>query len=635
MRVAWCVLALGLCAGAAQTRGPQSEASRPPGAARVTLAADAPPYVARAAVELDRQIRQSGKVRFVETVLTNADGLGEEGYDSEFADGAMRITARSWRGINYGLLEAVKVLSAARGNAALSAELNRREIPRFGVRAMYAHTAWVYNRPFALRSWDEADWKRYVDLLAYMKVNVLQIWNLISIMPQPLGRADEAYLRMFREIVRYAIEERGFRAVWLGDAANNVALPSAAPLKDREYYVVHSLKDPGDPKQLTEIINSREPLYRLVPNANGYWVIDSDPGNWPGSPSEEFVKLLAENRKMITAHAERKRDAELIYWIWHGWGTKTKAEDLKTILGGLENVDNYALLACFPDDLRFVADSGLIAKTTWFPYGAIEGEPSSPYTALRFGEIRKGFDATSGYPELRGVMGNAQTPLVQLPNLWLFHSAAWDAAYGRKSDAEILRDLAEQIYPRHAATIAEGWQALGESDSRAAKAAARRLEIALKGKTLGAPGALGRHVARDSRWALTNLAAQLRQHAVAVDLVQSLHRNAPVGEVSGLAQRYFDAAADMQTATGFRPAVNKKGENLLPFFNWFYPNRDFAAIRSAWDTYVKARPNEAEQIRRDLKRHSQTADKRASAAEMVEFLVGNPPRRAPDFKYAN
>jgi hypothetical protein len=114
-------------------------------------------------------------------------------------------------GTNYAVLDLVRRISQ---NFQLSAAgLNVREDPRYELRGTYAHPAWVYNHPFALRSWTLNDWKRYVDILAYLRLNLFQFWPLAEILPSPLSAADEDYLSQFNEVVRYALVERGFREV--------------------------------------------------------------------------------------------------------------------------------------------------------------------------------------------------------------------------------------------------------------------------------------------------------------------------------------------------------------------------------------------------------------------------------------
>jgi hypothetical protein len=603
----------------------------------------APRYVIHAVKDLRGQIHSAEhsemkQVPVVDIQISEegTEGLGEEGYQLKVTEQYVSVKGLTWRGAHYGILELIKLLAESSNGVSLPAAFTERESPSFDLRAMYAHTAWVYNYPFALRKWTLEDWKRYVDLLAYMKVNVLQIWNLVSIMPQPLSPGDRSYLEMFPEVIRYAKEERGFRAVWVGDAANNVALPTTTPFINREYYIVHSLRDPSDWSQMQDIIASRAALYRSIPNADGYWIIDSDPGGWPGSPSQDFVKVLLENWKLIN-QTKRNNNPELIYWIWHGWGNKTKSEDLTSVLQSLQNRvgTKLSLLACFPDDLDIISRLNLINKTTWFPYGAIEGEPSSPYTSFRIQQIQKAFEVANSNGQVRGVMGNAQTPLVQIPNLWLFQQKAWNSNYNPQSHLAMLEGVARGVYPNIAKDLAHGWQLLTENNAGEARAMADRLEMALRGNHLGPAGTIGRYVIPSGKWLVENLVMQLRLHAEAVDFTFKLKDPSTFEPIRSSAEQYLKSSMAGVKATGFRPALNKEGNNLLPFFNWFYPTEDYGKIRSSWKEFKEQRPRDAEQIYAHLKGKYAGEHSEAVSREMVEFLVGEPPKRAPNFKYAN
>jgi hypothetical protein len=547
------------------------------------------------------------------------------------------ITGSDPHGTMYGALEMLRILSIGSPRGNLQAPLDLQENPSFSLRGVYAHTAWVYNYPFALRRWKLDDWKRYIDLLAALKVNLLQIWTPVSITPVPLSDEDRRYLAMFDQVTRYAKEERGFREVWLGDAANNVALATKKAVADREYYVVHSLRNPGNPKEFKDIVASRTALYRTDPHADGYWVIDSDPGNWPGSPSHEFAEILAMNRGLINEFTSHGADAKLIYWIWQGWGTGSKAQNVEDVLKEIEPriKGRTEFLICFPNDLPIVHKFGLLEESVWFPYGAVEGEPSSPYTALRFKQIEASLEAIKSYPALRGVMANAQTPLVQIPNLWLFERKAWNATYSPADSHSILLGAAEEIFPSLSSEIAEGWQMLSLQDAKGSRAAVQKLEDSVRRRTMGRPGPVGRYVIPDGTWLVENLASQLRVHADAVDFVNRLEGSGGSEPVLAAAQSYLESAMEMESTTGFRPAINKQGKNLLPFFNWFYANEDYARVRSVWSSYKTANPDSATTTYNQLHARCQNWSQHPDCKVMVEFLVGEPPKRSPDFHYAN
>jgi len=77
--------------------------------------------------------------------------------------------------------------------------------------------------------------------------------------------------------------------------------------------------------------------------------------------------------------------------------------------------------------LEYAAKLGLSSRVISYNYGQIEGEPSFPLT--NFGGA--GAYEAGAHPGPRGVMGNAQTHCVQLPEyLRLCPRRGWQAADG-------------------------------------------------------------------------------------------------------------------------------------------------------------------------------------------------------------
>ena len=99
------------------------------------------------------------------------------------------------------------------------------------------------------------------------------------------------------------------------------------------------------------------------------------------------------------------------------------------------------------DYLPLCRDEKVLEKTIFLPYSTIEDEPSYPGTNLDLNRIRSAFDAVGKYPEVKGVMANAQTPLLQFPHLTYWNMLAWDASYRDRSDDNILLEVASHMYP--------------------------------------------------------------------------------------------------------------------------------------------------------------------------------------------
>ena len=76
------------------------------------------------------------------------------------------------------------------GDVSLPADLQETSAPRWRRRGVYAHQHWAYRRPYSLRDWTAEDWTRYVDLLAHLRYNLLQLWTMEGICPHPLSDGD-------------------------------------------------------------------------------------------------------------------------------------------------------------------------------------------------------------------------------------------------------------------------------------------------------------------------------------------------------------------------------------------------------------------------------------------------------------
>jgi hypothetical protein len=193
----------------------------------------------------------------------------------------------------YGISPPSRI-EIGRDGPALPDGLDLRRSPRYQLRGMHPN-GWAANHPYAFRCWSEDDWRRYVDMLFHLGANHLLLWPSPDIIPVPLSRVDEEYLEEVREVVAYARDVRGME-VWIMQSANRVALSDAgvADPRHRPYWLpgVQVDLDPGDPAHLDTILHAREPLYRIVDNADGFAIIDSDPGGWNGSPVDAYLGLL-------------------------------------------------------------------------------------------------------------------------------------------------------------------------------------------------------------------------------------------------------------------------------------------------------------------------------------------------------
>jgi hypothetical protein len=378
-------------------------------------------------------------------------------------------------GTRFATLEFIRLFQLSHAGKKIPLPLDVREVPYFARRGMYGHLHWAYNYPYACRTWSEHDWWSYIDLLSHMRLNLLQIWTMVGILPHPLSEADRKYLEKYRAVVGYAHGTWGME-VWLGDCANNVAeSDKGMPIEKREYFQVEVLKDPGDPKQFQQIMDSRENLYRTLPRADAYWIIDSDPGGWKGSPASELVDIFVGHRKLMDRFCKRPKDQALVYWMWWGWGTKPQKENWRDVVLGLKErlPEPWYLSACNLEHVALLKELGLTHKAICFPYGAVEHEPSPPMTVFQEHYIRESARVAKA-GSLMGLMGNSQTPVVQLPDIYLLSRLAWNPDDPASFD-EILEDLSIQLDPKNPLVLADAWKALKGDDADAMLKARERL----------------------------------------------------------------------------------------------------------------------------------------------------------------
>ena len=90
---------------------------------------------------------------------------------------------------------------------------------------MYVHECWIYNRPYAARTWTDEDWHGYLDGLSRLGYNLVSIWPQLEIMPQPLTPSDRTKLDQHRRVIDMAHREFGMKA-WI------VICPNISPIDE-------------------------------------------------------------------------------------------------------------------------------------------------------------------------------------------------------------------------------------------------------------------------------------------------------------------------------------------------------------------------------------------------------------------
>jgi hypothetical protein len=385
----------------------------------------------------------------------------------------IRLAGRVPQGTLYGLL-------ALQRQGLPTRDCDHVSNPVLGLRGMYAHTAWLYAYPYAVRSWTLTDWTAYIDWLVRHGFNLLQIWVPVGMMSVPPDSSDQAWLGIVSAASRYAQEQRGM-TVWVGEAANNaVDDVRGVDFTQREYfrYCVGHLQNPQDARARELLAASRKTLYQTFAHADGFWLIDSDPGGWPGSPTEDFLSIVDLNAQLMSKYA--KPDAQFVYWMWFGWGTQSPEENYARALHGIDHMigSAHAMVSCRTQHLAVVEREGWAERAVLIPYGAIEGEPRYPYTRWDPDSLKTAVGLATA-ARLVGCVGNAQTPGVQWPQiaalgryLWPREWAVWDYRTNNNGPPweRIIQDLSDEFSDhwrekvRHALHIIAGAKATDDGD---------------------------------------------------------------------------------------------------------------------------------------------------------------------------
>ncbi|MBN2578634.1 MAG: hypothetical protein JXB10_06545 [Pirellulales bacterium] len=395
---------------------------------------------------------------------------------------------------------------------------------------MYVHQAWVYNHPYAARTWTDDNWRGYLDGLHRLGYNLVSIWPLLETMPHPLMPSDQAKLEQHRRVIDMAHREFGMK-VWIVLCPNLVANDAYARLttfEKRSYYGSFINVNPADSQAMDAMMARCESLLKPLAEMDGVVIIDSDPGGYPNSTNQEFVDLLIRHRRLL----DRLRPGaiELIYWSWVGWQAYgryhatgefawgTEPEFLET-LGLLKekNLEPWGLAR----GLEYAQKLGLESKVIHFHYGAIEGEPNFPMT--NFGP-RAGVDPYQAGRTLapRGAQANAQTHCIQLPGTFAFAQGAKGLPLTDQDYVLFADDLVQGQGKR----IVSAWKALAGLDREAMLQSAAELAPLVKARL--EPGPLKGLLFGDANRFLSDLYVMLRLKAACLDFIQAADKNQPL-----------------------------------------------------------------------------------------------------------
>jgi hypothetical protein len=268
---------------------------------------------------------------------------------------------------------------------------------------------------------------------------------------------------------------------WLTFCANATARSEIAslPFKSRHLYPFRLDVRLDDPTAQAAYLAHRAEILKVLNNADAYVTIDGDPGGYPGAMPRQFNEVLEADRTVLDRLGTHPPAQQIVPWVWQGWGSDwgrhgvwgepieplavPELEELRhlpepwTLLPGRhirEGRGNGRLI------FELTERAGLTGKSVLLCYEIIEYEPTPPAVVLQFDDIRRVLRQEAPLlAKSRGVMGNAQQPLLALPNLFFFARGTSDPAYLDRGDGEILRDLA-QFLGGDSAVLVPAWQCL-------------------------------------------------------------------------------------------------------------------------------------------------------------------------------
>jgi hypothetical protein len=412
---------------------------------------------------------------------------------------------------------------------------------------MYIHQHWPYNYPYAARTWRLEDYRSYCGGLKRLGYNTVMIWPVLETMPSPLTRSDRASLKKIAAVIDMLHAEFGMRVYFAlcPNVGVNDAEARKVPFEKRHFFYCDTRVNPADPKALADLIERRSEIFRPVAQVDGVAIIDSDPGGYPGSTNPEFVNLLMAHRQMF----DRLRPGiELVYWNHVGWLAYGRWYQLGKFNYGTEEefVEALTLLKHLDpkpwgiaNGLKYAEKVGVADKVIAYNYGRIEGEPSMPMT--RF-DVAGAYEAGRSKGP-RGVMGNAQTHCVQLPNTFAFARGATGKPIGRE---DFVR-FAEDLIPGQGELLVQAWESLEAGNPAAMRSLADRL-AKLPSAELKA-GPLKGLLFGNPRRLVVDLVYMLRLKAAYLDYVAASDSGKELRVALG---PFVDALSAWQERTGYQ-----------------------------------------------------------------------------------
>jgi hypothetical protein len=470
----------------------------------------------------------------------------------------------------------------------------------FKHRGFYLHEGWLFKHPFAVRSWKREDFAAMYQLLKRLGFDRVMNWPMFESIPAPLSETDAQAIRDYARTIDDA-HAAGLE-FWLAQCANLTPPPSIAakPWKERNPYPVWKHVRLDDPAEAAAYFAHRRAMMAIVNSADAYVTIDGDPGGYGGAQPKEWLSVFLADRATLDACGTGPGKQRLIPWVWCGWGTEKvwggspsnpPERIVPFVKGSLESLaagmpEPWLLLpgrSNPPDrangrvNIGLTEEAGLMPRSTLFLYEAIEYEPSIPGAVLQFADIRRMLRDEAKYAATAdGVFGNAQQPVMVLPNLFFFARASADLSYLDTPDEEVLGDLAD-LLGGDRALLVPTWRCLElPLDKLPADLPDRLRKATLSGEAAAfIPGGPRRY--------LDILAAQVESRRGLLEAVAT-----PAGDDDAAAARLAAGAKAMIGWWRIHGYVNDGDENT-PFQWRFVRGGDVQALRSWAQANVKDR----------------------------------------------
>jgi hypothetical protein len=436
--------------------------------------------------------------------------------------------------------EFLELLATAGAGSLVMGDISGKETsaspPEKKLLGMYVHECWIYNHPYASRTWTDTDWHGYFDGLNQLGFNLVTLWPQLEIMPHPLTPSDRAKLDQHRRVIDLAHKKFDMK-VWVVICPNIIPIDDYArrlTFEKRSFFGSDLRVNPADPQAMDAMMARREPLLKPLAEMDGLVIIDSDPGGYPNSTNKEFVNLLIRHRRLLDRLRPGK--IELIYWAWAGWQAYARYYTTGEFAWGAEPefIETLTLLKernpepwGLARELGTARKLGLESKVINFNYGALELEPSFPIT--NFGTHTGGNPYQSGRDQApRGAQANAQTHCLQLPGTFAFAQGAKGLPL---ADKEYIH-FADNLIPGQGERVVSAWKALGGLESEPMLHSAADLAPLIKVKLETGP--LKGLLFGDANRFVNDLYVMLRLKAACMDFIQAAGKNRdlfqPLGE---------------------------------------------------------------------------------------------------------